>query len=237
MIGILKVGTARRVVEEEGAGDFEDWIAAGLGADTQVVTIDIVAGEALPDARALAGVVVTGSSAMVTEREEWSEGCGRWLAEAARQSLAVLGICYGHQLLADALGGTVGDEPNGREIGTANVTLTAAATEDRLFETLPRRCDVQETHSQSVLALPPGATLLATGVHTRIQAFRWGATVWGVQFHPEFGPEITAHYIRARCEALQAEGLDPEERLAGIRPSPAAWELLARFAALAGGSP
>lgn len=230
MIGILKVGTAAGVVED-GSGDFDDWIGAGLGAPA--VTIDIAAGEGLPEAGSLTGVVVTGSSAMVTEREAWSETCGRWLAAAAQDGLPILGICYGHQLLADALGGRVDDEPAGRQIGTTTLTLTPEAARDRLLGSMPDSFPAQETHQQSVLELPPGAVLLATGRPTRIQAFRWGAVAWGVQFHPEFGPEITAQYLRARRDTLRAEGIDPEERLVNLRPSPEAWTILARFAALA----
>jgi len=228
-IAIFKMGTARTVVT--GLGDFEDWISDGLGPDVAVRTVDVAGGDALPEPEEVAGVVVTGSSAMVTDREPWSEASGRWLAGAVGRGLPVLGICYGHQLLADALGGVVGDDPKGREIGIAEVTRTAAA--DRLLDGLPDVFHAQTTHQQSVLGLPPGGVLLATGIHAPIQAFRAGETAWGVQFHPEFGPEVTGGYLRARADVLRGEGIDPDARLAALRPTPHAASILPRFAAIA----
>src|SRR3546814_6485680 len=94
---------------------------------------------------------------------------------------------YGHQLLAHALGGEVGDNPNGRKMGTVAVDLLPAAADDPLFTGLPDRFLAQATHQQSVLRAPEGATVLARSDHDDCHAFRWGEAAWGVQFHPEFG--------------------------------------------------
>lgn len=84
-------------------GGFEDWIIQRLGP-VQGRTARVIdpRSDALPDPASLAGVVITGSHAMVSDRAPWSEACAAWLAAA------VLGICDGHQLLAHALGGAVG---------------------------------------------------------------------------------------------------------------------------------
>ena len=64
-------------------GDFEEWITAGLGLDpARIRVVRVFEGEALPDPGGLAGAVVTGSGAMVTEREPWSETAAAWLAAA-----------------------------------------------------------------------------------------------------------------------------------------------------------
>ena len=108
-------------------GDYEDWISAGMGLDPARIRIAHVYQNApLPAPDAVAGVVVTGSSAMVSHREPWSERTAAWLAGAVLAGTPVLGICYGHQLLAHGLGGRVGRNPRGREIGTIEVTLSAA---------------------------------------------------------------------------------------------------------------
>src|SRR3546814_2956183 len=142
---------------------------------------------------------------MVTERRDWSEATAAWLREAAHAGVPVFGICYGHQPLAHALGGEVGDNPNGRKIGTVAVDLLPAAADDPLFTGLPDRFLAQATHQQSVLRAPEGATVLARSDHDDCHAFRWGEAAWGVQFHPEFGTVHMRGYVRARAEALRSE--------------------------------
>src|SRR5690606_36806035 len=133
-------------------GSFAHWIrvAAGLHRD-QAVVVDVERGEGLPTRDGFAGVIVTGSAAMVTERHDWSERSAGWLREAAHAGLPLLGICYGHQLIAHALGGTVDDNPNGREMGTVHIDLHPQAQDDPLFAGLPARIKAQATHLQSVL--------------------------------------------------------------------------------------
>ena len=75
---------------------------------------------------ALAAVVVTGAHDMVPEHALWSETASAWLRELVGRQVPTLGICYGHQLLAHALGGEVGYHPRGSEVGTVSVTLLPA---------------------------------------------------------------------------------------------------------------
>jgi GMP synthase (glutamine-hydrolysing) len=191
-------------------------------------------GEALPDAAAPAGVVVTGSSALVTDREDWSERTGAWLADVLEAGTPLLGICYGHQLLAHALGGRVDHNPLGREIGTIRLELAPAAAADPLLGVLGDAESVHATHVQSVTELPPGARRLASSRGDPNQAFALGERAWGVQFHPEFDADVIAAYLAARREIIRSEGLDPEALEAGVRESPEGPRLLGRFAALLG---
>ena len=209
---------------------FPHWIrvAAGLRADEAVV-VDVEAGEPLPSREGFAGTIVTGSAAMVTDRAEWSERSATWLHDAAHAGMPVFGICYGHQLLAHALGGEVGDHPQGREMGTVDLELHPPAAQDPLFAVLPERFQVQTTHLQTVLRAPEGATVLARSVHDACQAFRWGDRAWGVQFHPEFSATHMRGYVQARHVALQREGQCPKTIAGNVRATPQARRVLSRF--------
>ena len=158
---ILKTGSTLPTLLAR-KGDFTDWIVAGLDAGSAAVRIvDAENGDALPAYDDVAGVVITGSHDMVTERQPWSERAAAWLPGLVERGIPTLGICYGHQLLAHALGGEVGDNPNGREFGTVTVDLTAEAADDPLLGGLPARLPVQVCHTQSALTLPAGARRLA----------------------------------------------------------------------------
>jgi len=213
------------------AGDFDDWIAAGLDNPPSQLRIDAREASTLPPPATLAGVVISGSHAMVTDRQPWSERLAAWLRTCVEARTPVLGICYGHQLLAHALGGRVGYRPGGLEIGTHDVTLTPAAAEDALFGTTPPAFPAQLVHAQAVLELPPGATLLASSAEEPCQAMRVGSRAWGVQFHPEFSAEAMRGYIRCKAEALIAQRRDPSALLTAVRETPEAANLLRRFAA------
>lgn len=209
---------------------FPHWIrvAAGLRAD-EVVVVNVEAGEALPSREGFAGTIVTGSGAMVTDRHDWSERSAAWLHDAAHAGMPLLGICYGHQLLAHALGGEVGDHPQGREMGTVDLELQPPAEHDPLFAVLPNRFQAQVTHLQTVLRAPEGATVLARSVHDACHAFRWGDRAWGVQFHPEFSATHMRGYVQARHVALQREGQCPKTIAGNVRATPQARRVLSRF--------
>jgi GMP synthase (glutamine-hydrolysing) len=212
-------------------GDYEEWIAArmGLTAD-EVMVVAPYLGETLPGSDAISGVVITGSGAMITDDDEWIATTASWLREAFQQGPPLLGICFGHQLLAHALGGAVDDNPAGVEVGSVTVTLQPEGQDDPLLGTLPAEFTAQLTHSQSVRRLPTGARLLAASEMEPHQAFACGETAWGIQFHPEFDDSIVRHFINFYRPQLQQEGRDADALLTTTSPSPESRALLARFA-------
>ncbi len=230
---IVKVGTTVPSVRAR-RGDFEDFFRAGLDLPPdRVRVVEPPAGDPLPAAGQIAGAIVTGAGAMVTDLAEWSVRTQAWLAELIDAGRPVLGVCYGHQLLAQALGGSVGWNPRGREIGTITVELRDEAAGDPLLSDLGSPLTVQASHSQSVLRLPPGVAHLAHNEHDPHQAFRAGANAWGMQFHPEFDADIVRGYIHERADALRDEGLDPAGRADATRDDPVGHTILRRFASVA----
>ena len=217
---LMKTGSTHPGIRQR-FGDFEDWfLQAWTGCDVTVV--NAVTAPELPELEGSEGVVITGSPAMVTDREPWSEKLATWLADNAHGRVPVLGVCYGHQLLAHALGGSVHWHPQGREIGTVDITRTDNT--DPLLDILPETFTAQVTHAQSVKALPQGATLLARNAFEPHQAFRLGETTWGVQFHPEFSAEVMRAYV-------EETGAD-KALLQRITPADANHNLLQRFVEL-----
>jgi len=207
---VIKAGDAIPAIVAK-RRDFETWIAAGAGlslADVQVVRV--FHGETLPEPEGVPGVIVTGSSSMVTDRELWSETTARWLARAVELDKPILGICYGHQLLAHALGGEVRNTPRGREIGTVDVKLNASARPDPLFGRFAEVLHLPVCHEQAVVRLPPRASVLGATALDPHHVVRYGASAWGVQFHPEFDANIVRAYIDASRDDMLREGLDPE---------------------------
>ncbi|MEW6595742.1 MAG: glutamine amidotransferase [Thermodesulfobacteriota bacterium] len=230
---ILKAGSAMEAVRQR-FGDFEDWLAAGFGLPAEQIRLVLVEeGEKLPRPEECGGVVITGSHAMVTDKLPWSVALTQWLPALVTMRIPLLGVCYGHQLLAAAMGGRVDYHPQGPEIGTVAVELLPAAADDPLFAGLPSTFPAHAFHSQSVLSLPPGATLLARNHFEPRHGFRIGECAWGVQFHPEYTQAVMAAEIAADSEQLIADGLTPSALLATVRECPEAHSLLARFARLA----
>jgi GMP synthase (glutamine-hydrolysing) len=226
---IVKTGTTFASLAGE-CGDFEDWISAGMGLDRNRVTvIAVFEGEALPDPKKFSGIVVTGSSAMVSHRDAWSESTAEWLRDAVQCAIPVLGICYGHQLLAHALGGCVGPNPHGRQIGTVRVQLAEKAEDDALLAGFGGSLRAHTTHAEAVLELPDAAARLGWSKGDPNTAFCFGTAAWGVQFHPEFDVHVMKRYIEERRELLIAEDIDVDDRLGAVEECPDAAAVLRRF--------
>jgi GMP synthase (glutamine-hydrolysing) len=215
---------------QERAGGFASLVRAGVGNAWQggFVEVDARSAERLPEPAGFAGVIVTGSASSVTERAPWILRCEEYLAHAVEQAQPVLGICFGHQLLGQALGGLVERNPRGREMGTVELALVA---DDPLLEPGHPPALAHATHVDSVTVLPPGARILATTALEPHAAVRFGERAWGVQFHPEFDERVMTEYLETRSQILAAEGRDPSALLAAVRPAPAGTLVLRRFVA------
>ena len=134
---IIKTGSAFASLQSE-FGDFDDFVLSQMPGIGNVLVATVFKRIWLPAYDTVSGVIITGSHAMVTDREDWSEFVAKWLRGIAANTLPVLGICYGHQLLAHAWGGDVGYHPQGKEIGTVGIDLTAAGCKDPLLSCMPR---------------------------------------------------------------------------------------------------
>lgn len=174
-------------------GDQADWFAEALGQPRQALRVaQPFQGDALPELTEFSLAIVTGSWAMVTDREAWSERTAAWLRTLIDAGKPLLGVCYGHQLMAHALGGRVGDLPGGSERGAFRVTLAAGARRDPLLRDLPATFAAYLSHRQAVLEPPAEAQVLGGTARDPHQILRYGPAAFSVQFHPEFTPTIMA---------------------------------------------
>lgn len=202
----------RQTVGAEWAGPWHQ--VDGRGADE------------LPEPAQIAALVITGSASSVTSREPWMLRLEAYLRRAALEHTPILGLCFGHQLLGQALGGRVAKNPHGREIGTVEVERLA---DDGLLGSAPRFM-ANSTHVDSIVELPVGAVVLARTAQEPFAALRFAEHVHGVQFHPEVDAEVMLHYVNARRQLLVEEGVDADGLTKTVRDTPESAAILKRFA-------
>ena len=153
-----------------------------------------------PPAGSFDGVIVLGGIANPdgTDGDAPLEREREVVADAHARGLPVLGICLGAQVIAQALGGSAQRMP-AIELGWVPTSFDAASADDPLLAGSPRELDVQEWHSFE--CLPPAGSALLAHSAACVQAFRVGASTWGLQFHVE----VTRPVLEEWCEAAAAE--------------------------------
>lgn len=216
------------LVPEAIRGDFEDYPAmfrqmmVGAG-DYAFETVSVVQGEALPAPDGLDGVMITGSPAGVYDSEPWIAPLMDFIRQGASAGVPQVGICFGHQILAEALGGKVVKSEKGWGVGRHTYdVVTCPAFID---EACPAEISAAVSHQDQVVALPPGAEVIASSDFTPYAGLYYPeAPALSFQCHPEFGDAYSAALYAARrsrlgddmtneaLESLEIEG--DHERLA-----------------------
>ena len=129
--------------------------------------------------------IITGSPRSVYEASDWMLDIEEGLRKMQISPKPVLGICFGHQLIAKSFGGEVELNPKGWELGAYPVQFTEVGKKSQLFSGMDDNAIVYESHQDSVTVLPENAVELARN-NKGNQAFIIHDNFYGVQFHPEF---------------------------------------------------
>lgn len=160
------------------------------------------------DASQYCGLVVMGGPMNVDETDAFPFLADevKWIQTAIERKMPVLGVCLGSQLLAKALGSRV-YKNRIKEIGWYDLELLPAATDDPLFRGIASPLTVFQWHGDT-FDLPSGAVQLARSPQCENQAFRFGASAYGFQFHLEVTAEIVSEWLCETGNCCELDGLD-----------------------------
>jgi GMP synthase-like glutamine amidotransferase len=199
-LGILETGAPPREVDQ--FGDYPAMFRALLGPDAyDYVTFDVQAGRLPATADACAAYVITGSSAGVYDPLPWIEPLKAFLRAA--KGTPMVGICFGHQIMAEAFGGKVIASPKGWGLGLHRYEVQAA----RAWMDAPR-LTLAASHQDQVVQAPPGATVIAASAFTPFGMLAYDdQPAISLQLHPEFEPA----YARALIESRRGTRLTDEQ--------------------------
>lgn len=200
---VLKAGTAPRGTRER-LGDYGELFIDLLAEPGQDWAVHDVEHGSFPEQpEAWAAFVVTGSPASTYDDTPWVRELERFLRGALARGTPVLGICFGAQMVAQALGGRVGPNPAGWELGVVDVTLTEAGRAFPGLSDAPQPLRLLQTHADIVTELPPGAVHLGQSPRTPYEIFHVGPRALCLQGHPEMDRET----VRELVEKRMARGL------------------------------
>ena len=208
-------------------GNFSDMFLRTAHCSNCPVKILHPVKDPLPDSPdKFSGILVSGSPAMVTDHADWSEKLGAWLKRAVCSGSKVLGVCYGHQLIAHAFGGVVDYNPTGIELGTHIIDMCPQAQNHPLLQGLPQTFAANLAHSQSVITPPAKATVLGFSCYDLHQILSYGDNTITLQFHPEFDAAVMQAYVDMKT----AEGSKQDANMGlPVQETPVPALLLQRF--------
>ena len=167
-------------------------------------TISVVRGESLSDPAACDAWLIPGSRHGVYDDLPWMAGLKDFIRDAAKQQRPMVGVCFGHQIIAEALGGKVEKAAIGFRIGMERYNT-------RLGGAAPRTVAMPAFHQDQVVVQPPDTEVVATSDACAFAALRYtDAPIFSVQFHPEFSRAYLSDLIDCMAQHSAKPGLPPQ---------------------------
>jgi GMP synthase-like glutamine amidotransferase len=144
----------------------------------------------------------TGSRYSAYDTMPWVGALAQFIRDVRESEKPFVGICFGHQMLAQALGGEVAKAEQGWGVGVLPVQILA---NESWMQPARAEVRIQHMHQDQVQRLPRGSVVLGRSPHCEVGLFRVGEKMLGIEGHPEFPAEFAAALIRARRERIGAE--------------------------------
>jgi len=204
-LGILETGRPPGDLVQR-FGDYPAMFERLLGAGFQIESYDVQAG-LLPDPQAHGAYLITGSPAGVYDPLTWIEPLQAFIRSASHARM--VGICFGHQIMAEALGGHVEKSEKGWGTGLHRYSV------DRVEPWMDRVGEIAApvSHQDQVVVQPPNTQIVASSAFTPFAALSWtDRRAISFQFHPEFAPEFAKALIAERHDKVP----DPEAAIGSL---------------------
>ena len=209
-ITIIETGQVPQKYRER-HGSFPDMFERMVRAEDPTASVDVVSipnGDALPDPGKLEAVLITGAAAGVYDGLDWIAPLEDFVRQAYASKTPMVGVCFGHQLIAQALGGTVRKSEKGWGIGR------------HVYQVLPENgvvggeaVAIAASHQDQVIVQPPNTTIVAESAFTPYAALAWtDRPAISFQFHPEFSPAFARALIEKRYDIVP----DPDAAIASL---------------------
>jgi GMP synthase-like glutamine amidotransferase len=204
-IAILETGRPPGELAEQ-FGDYPTMFAKLLGPEFEIETFDVEAGE-LPEPGAHAAYLITGSPAGVYEPLPWIEPLQQFIRDAGQAKM--VGVCFGHQVMAEALGGHVEKSDKGWGAGLHRYDVV----HHEPWNDGARTIAAPASHQDQVVVQPPNTDIVAKSSFTPFAALAWtDRPAISFQFHPEFSPEFAKALIEKRYDIVP----DPDAAIASL---------------------
>ncbi len=185
-------------------GDYRDMFTSLLDRhvpDLELQYFDVQRGELPASVDACDAYLTTGSRFSAIDREVWIDELKDFVRRLSDADKPFVGICFGHQVLAEALGGSVA---RAKEWGIGSHRMKIAEPETWM---IPHReeCSILYSHRDQVIRLPQDSLVLASTRHCPVAMYRVGKRMLGIQGHPEFSTAYAEALARGRTETIGAE--------------------------------
>lgn len=198
-LGILKTDTVRPEWVPE-FGEYPDMFIALLGrADPSMefVSYDVEGGVYPADIDEVDAYLITGSKSSVYDDQPWIPPLIKFVQEIAGRGKKIVGICFGHQLLAQALGGKTEKSPKGWGAGLHTHTFNQTPS---WYDGGSEDLKILVSHQDQVVTVADGATVLAGSDFCENAVCQIGDQILTFQGHPEFIPEYSREIMEFRRE-------------------------------------